>query len=152
MPNSPFSLLRFNYFLDSGLMETLNNSNGLTGISGTAQSFLVFSLIPSLFGTAILISIFYLAACIFRNIRNSQSPFDIKNAKKLKIIAWLMLALTIWPTFVETVLRFFLIPNTTLPYNNSMSVTTFCITIIFFAVAYIFEYGCLLQQQVDETL
>jgi len=152
IPQSQFSLLNFNYFFNSGLMDSLNNSNGLQGLEETVHSFLVFSLFPALFGTVILACIFYLAARIFKNIRDFQSPFDIMNAKKLKWIAWLLLALTVWPTFVETVLRFFLIPNTTQPYYNSMDVTTYCMTIIFFALAYIFEYGCMLQTQFDETL
>jgi hypothetical protein len=38
------------------------------------------------------------------------------------------------------------------PYNFSIDITTVCLTVIFFALAYIFEYGTLLQQQYDETL
>lgn len=151
-PSSKFSLINSDYVLITGSPDLVLEGSGSLELTSTVTALLLTAVVPALFSIGIIIFILYLAERIFKNIYDSQSPFERVNVKKLKNIAWLMLAFTIIPTYVETVLRFFLMRNTASPYNFSIDITTICLTVIFFALAYIFEYGCLLQQQYDETL
>lgn len=151
-PESKFSLVNSDYVLISGSPDLVGEGTDALEMTGNMAALLLTAVVPALFSLGIIIFILYLAERIFKNIYDSQSPFELQNVKKLKTIAWLMLAFTIFPTYVETILRFFLMRSTTSPYNFSIDITTLCLTVIFFALAYIFEYGCLLQLQVDETL
>ena len=151
-PASRFSLINSDYVFISGSPELVLEGTNAVSLTGSMTALLLTSVVPALISLGIIIVILYLAERIFKNIYDSQSPFELLNVKRLKIIAWLMLAFAIFPTYIETVLRFFLMRSTTTPYNFSIDITTVCLTVIFFALAYIFEYGCLLQQQYDETL
>lgn len=151
-PASKFSLVNSDYVLISGSPDLVAEGTDGLLLTDNLSALLLTAVVPALVSLGIMIVILYLAERIFKNIYDSQSPFEWLNVRRLKTIAWLMLAFSIFPTFVETVLRFILMRSTGSPYNFSIEITTICLTVIFFALAYIFEYGYLLQQQYDETL
>ena len=151
-PTSQFSLVNSDYVLITCSPDLIAEGTDAVSLTSSMAALLLTAVVPALFSLGIIIVILYLAERIFKTIYDSQSPFELLNVKRLKTIAWLMLAFTIFPTYVETILRFFLMRSTTSPYNFSIDITTVCLTVIFFALAYIFEYGCLLQQEYDETL
>lgn len=151
-PASKFSLINSDYVIITGSPELVLEGTNAVSLTGNMTALLLTAVVPALLSLGFIIVILYLAERIFKNIYDSQSPFELLNVKRLKNIAWLMLAFAIFPTYIETVLRFFLMRGTASPYNFSIDITTVCLTVIFFALAYIFEYCCLLQQQYDETL
>lgn len=97
-----------------------------------------------------LIAILYIVNRIFRDISNGGAPFELKHAKRMKTIAYLMLidAVAV-PIVFRTWLGMLLSPETV---YHGINGTLVVVAVIFFCLSYIFEYGSALQQLDDETL
>lgn len=91
---------------------------------------------------------------IFKNVRTAESPFCYDIADKIKG-AGFALAVTGVVDFLMNVTVKFLVANGTL-YFKTMTYLPDTIPFLFgaflLALAYIFNYGCKLQQEADETL
>lgn len=103
----------------------------------------------ALLASNICLSMISLAsAYMFKIISNSETPFSIKIARWLKILAFLVFAKIYIPNLVAIIVNpsngFVLLDET-----GILALITFGIIMCF---AKIFEYGCTLQQQDDETL
>ena len=80
---------------------------------------------------AVLIAIaLYYAGKMFKDLRNSHTPFKAEYAKTMKIVAIIVL--------VAGLITF--------------SLATICIAALLYCFAQVFEYGVELQQAADETL
>ncbi len=76
------------------------------------------------------------ASRVFKELSDKAIPFSESIGKNIKKIAWLTLGSGL-PMLIN---------------NNLFSVSYIILTLVFFALAYVFEYGCKLQQLSDETL
>ena len=96
-----------------------------------------------------LTALFFLGF-LFKNIETCSSPFDIKVIQSLKNFAYSLIPCAVMRTFGDSISTVF----TTGRYSLSFSVdfTTLLCVVLILALAYIFSYGAVLQQESDETL
>lgn len=99
-------------------------------------------------GFAFLIISLFLVGCLlesleklFRNIQRGDTPFTLENVGYIKKMAYLMIAVTIFPTLVgflfEAILRTDL--------NVEFELFSFVEILFLFSIAYIFQYGYEIQ-------
>lgn len=98
----------------------------------------------------LMIGMLFSAYQIFKDFNRSHTPFAPAQTRRLKIIAYLMLALGLIPFAIESTLMHLYAPGTercpTFEFSNLVYAT------IFYCLSLIFDYGRVLQQQSDETL
>jgi len=95
---------------------------------------------------------FFLAYKLFRNISISHTPFSTENVKILKLISYIMLIFALPVTIVAEAL-FALYSSwgsTTLQLGGGLPLVF--VAVLFYFMAYVFEYGAALQKESDETL
>ncbi len=107
-----------------------------------------------------LLTVIIFSLCIFRHVEQlfrriytSHTPFEMDNARQIRKISILMILVAIIPNIVgvsvgATLSRFY---DSTMHIKAYNSFDIF-VVLMFFCVAEIFNYGCELQQQADETL
>ena len=132
---------------------TIDSIGGAFPVEGSAADLRIY------FSTALITCLFlaitlFITGRIFWDISRDCSPFSMKHVKKLKLIAKLLVILTLLKPICRAV--------STLLFSSwggesEMMLISFDIgTLVFAAVLYclalIFEYGAELQQQADETL
>ena len=111
---------------NSFLFQTLQNNGILDGMENTYQAAIALFIAFINF----LVTLFYVN--FFRDIltviAKEDRPFQLKLAKKLRRVAWLLIFVVLYAPLVGAVL--------------------FLITLLF---SYLFEYGAYLQEQADQT-
>ena len=104
-------------------------------------------------------AIFSMAALVFGDVSHEESPFSLKQAKRIRIIAWLLFAYTLLDALVPrgvvigggsnpdgmSVVRF------SSGYTN-VNVGMFAVSVIFYFLASVFKYGVTLQELSDDTV
>ena len=110
-----------------------------------------------------LSAIFWVASRAFGDIAHEHSPFTTINSKRIKRLAWAMLAVLVAEALASP--EFFSSMN--IPGLNAGIVATpdqlgnqltfidikpAVLALVCFGLSYIFEYGALLQQVSDETM
>ncbi len=113
-----------------------------TGILGV----LVISAITYL---ALLAAMLRFAGEVFADIRKTALPFTTANARRLKNTAVCMGLLAVLPWVIGIIGSFVINIQLTISY---LSIELLITAAVLYCLAYIFEYGTLLQQQADETL
>lgn len=100
--------------------------------------------------TAVIgIYMMYQAGLIFRSIANAESPFIVENVKHLKRIAWGIALMAVVPTVVSGMASVLLGGVT---FSVNLELAYIVLTVLFFCLAAIFDYGAELQRESDETL
>jgi len=107
--------------------EVMNEITTELNISDTTIA--VAFVLAGLMATLIAIALYY-AGKMFKDLRNSHTPFKAEYAKAMKIVSIIVL--------VAGLITF--------------SLATICIAILLYCFAQVFEYGVELQQVADETL
>lgn len=85
---------------------------------------------------------------LFKNIKDSQTPFSEYNATTLKKISKLMIALAVVPFIVSIISDIALSVHGT----SHLEIGYILIAVLFTCVSYIFAYGSELQKESDELL
>lgn len=98
---------------------------------------------------AFMFAIFFLTYRIFNEISRTCTPFNIKYAKQIKAIGILVAVMTIVGNIVDSIGAYYAGVETLGMFSDSTGVI---FGVIIFCLSYIFDYGCALQQQSDETL
>lgn len=92
----------------------------------------------------IMAAILYNTCIAFKNISKDGIPFKMFVATRIRVIAILSLIYSLIPTMT--------FDTSKLSSDFSSGDMGFVVAIVFLGIAKIFEYGCILQQESDETL
>lgn len=99
--------------------------------------------------TAIVMLFFILLCNIASATKNSGTPFLLKNARRLQLAGWILLALGL----ISPVMRRLILSSGFETVSASAWEPVTLLTAgILLVLAKMFEYGCMLQQEYDETL
>jgi len=116
----------------------------------------VFDIINYLISLFLTVLSYIVCSNLLFSIRRDETPFMIKNVKKLKILAMLIVAFEVCRLITERVFnRFFSIiidDNTLIVVESFSGGIVISAGLVIYAVALVFQYGISLQTQVDETL
>ncbi len=89
---------------------------------------------------------------LFGSIRQGESPFAERNARRLKTIGiTVLVASVVVPTLYKTFLMSFA-PAMSLSGENFHTLPFVALGLLFFFFSWVFGYGAALQRQSDETL
>lgn len=105
--------------------------------------------IAALIISAFLFAIFLLTYRIFHEISVTGTPFNVKYVKAIKAIGILVAVMSIVGSTVDSIAASYAGMETLGLCSDSTGVI---FGVIIFCLAYIFDYGCTLQKQSDETL
>lgn len=87
------------------------------------------------------------AGLLCRSIRDCGSPFDEKVIRGIKALAFSLIP---W-VFMDWLQELVAFPYST-SHNFTIDLSMACVVLIILGLAYIFQYGAVLQQESDETL
>ena len=119
---------------------------------GFSQRELVTEGATMLLWSALAGTSFFFAARMFGRIAKTRRPFERDRARELKTVAWLNIATSIAPGILAVVVSTAGFGDPYVPDGFSIDYDTIINSVILLAFAYIFDYGCVLQQQDDELL
>jgi hypothetical protein len=94
--------------------------------------------------------VFYRIGAMFHDIRETASPFTIKNVERIRFCAFVLLAAAILPNLAEIVLAF-IIEGADCDVEI-INLAVLALAPVMLGLSKIFAYGMQLQQQDDETL
>jgi len=107
-------------------------------------------------GVLIVLSTLVIALVLLFSTRRDETPFNLKNIKRLKAIALLLVVLEPHMLLSQWVLNKYspivLSDNITVSVHTSLGGGVFVAGLVVYCIALVFEYGISLQKQVDETL
>jgi len=132
--------------MSQSLGFTLNEKDNTLGVVIDNKSIILFSKVASaliyveIVYWVIISFILLYASRIFKELSAKAIPFSESISKNIKVIAWLALSSGL-PKLISNGFHF----SFDIPYF-------IILTLVFFTLAYVFEYGCKLQQLSDETL
>lgn len=86
----------------------------------------------------------------FKRMSKSNTPFETRNVKMMKIIVGMLILLAFLPAIVQFILMNIIKSNAL--YEESFDFTFLWIAIIVYCITLIFEYGCEVQKKADETI
>lgn len=139
-------------FTNGSLSESLKkafvipSSKGIIEVLSASELSILFT-----FAIIQLIIIFFIILTlhrIFLDISRTYSPFTIEQVRRMKLVALLTIIIAVVSSVFDGMADIILYGSGTL----NIEPTWFVISIVIYCMAHIFEYGCLLQQESDETL
>jgi len=98
--------------------------------------------------SGIIFSLLFILHRIFSDISRSYTPFEKKQARRMKKVAVIALILGISEYVFESIAQSVLNRATA----GSIDLIWFVLAVVIYCMAQIFDYGCQLQSQSDETL
>lgn len=121
------------------------NAGGFEGSNGEMLAQSIFNVLSQ----GLVLVMLVMATVIFNDAARHYTPFSEKQSTRLKIIALLTLALGILPPPIKMLLTLMLSPD-----SNASAEFQFLpvLTVIFYSLSVVFDYGRMLQKQSDETL
>lgn len=96
-----------------------------------------------------LVTLFFIGS-LFKAFQNCKSPFEQNVIKKMKNLAYSLIPWTVLSSVSGTVIRSFFTKS--FQMNVGIDLKIVMAVLIILALAYIFQYGAVLQQESDETL
>lgn len=134
--------------MKSSFISAFNvTANNGTTISIASQS-LLFMFSFMLVDTILITILIFLVHAIFSNIEKECTPFVRENAMRIKKIAIITFILSVVGSYSDALVDYYTIGELTWRAN----ITGLIISMIIYSISLIFDYGCDLQQEVDETL
>lgn len=118
----------------------------------TALSHQGYRLLPSLFHLALLLAIAQVGISLFVTIRKQGTPFVTSVPRRMKLIAILVFLFTAAPNWVYYILRGVHEGGASFAIIENEGIIGLIFAAVLYALAMIFQYGCQLQQESDETL
>lgn len=125
--------------------DVTSQSGSLINLSSSILFIMFISTI--LYSTCMSI-ILYTAHLIFKNVSEEGTPFNHEHIGRIKIIAFMVIGLSILESFSDGLLSLFTDNNIML----NIDFNGIILGIIIYCLALFFDYGCQLQKQSDETL
>lgn len=121
-----------------------------------------YEIFPVLFFFLITCCALWIAYCIFGEIANGSTPFSARNAKRIRLVGWILIAeaaleLVVSPGFFSLInIQGFdvgFIPQSGITYPVlPINIQALVFAGVCFSLALIFEYGSLLQRLADEII
>ena len=113
-------------------------------------------IINTIVSAVVIFTTLILALAILHSTRAEETPFNVKNAKRLKAVAAILVIFEPYLFASQWLFNHF----TPIPVSGAIFVRTqislggvaFAAGLVVYCVALVFEYGIFLQTQVDETL
>lgn len=105
----------------------------------------------ALFG-GLAVTSYIIAAKMFHAITKTRRPFERARARELKGAAWVNAACAILPAILAVAVSTAGFGTLYVPEDFGIDYDTLINAFILLAFAYIFDYGCILQEQDDELL
>ena len=108
--------------------------------------------------TAAGIVILVLALRMVWNLREAESPFTLQNAKRLRVIGWLLIGYEAVTALLSRLLSQPMVvseaegTSVAVSTHTSMGGILIVVGLAVLAIGYVFQYGVELQQLSDETL
>jgi hypothetical protein len=124
----------------------------LNSVQGLSTGEILIALGKAIFQQGVILAVLFIAGSIFSTIENSYSPFVDGIAKKMKIIALLLLLATIFSPFGISLTNFLNSAELESVLQLAGLIGTLAVAGICYCFAIIFDYGYTLQQENDETL
>ena len=113
-------------------------------------------IINTLAGALIMFATLGVALVLLRSTQTEESPFNLKNVRRLKIIAILLVVFEPYSYVSQWVLSklypIVLPGDITVEVHSSLGGVVFAAGLVVYCVSLVFSYGISLQAQVDETL
>ena len=107
-------------------------------------------------GMLIVLAILVIALVLLFSIRKEETPFHLKNVRRLKVIAILLMSLEPYHFISEWISNHFypmvLSDHTAVSVHASWGGSILVAGVVVYCISLVFEYGISLQKQVDETL
>lgn len=125
---------------------TAQQKIGLEGTNGEILAQLIFNTLSQ----GLMLAMLVLATAIFNDAAKNYTPFSEKQSTRLKIISLLTLALGILPPPVKMLVTLMLSPDA--KASSEFQLVLPVLTVIFYSLSVVFDYGRALQKQSDETL
>lgn len=145
---------------ETGFIETVGSAdvisdftsiipNGTEYSASTLLGVLISVLISAVVYIGLLLTILIIGKQFFKETRKSLTPFVVQNAKRIRIIAGLILIASVVPTFIDWVGSAIVY----LPLDfSTISFEGIIVAVILYCVGVLFEHGCELQKESDEIL
>lgn len=95
------------------------------------------------------ITLFFIGA-LFKALKKCQSPFEEDVIKKMKMLAYSLIPWVVFSSISDTAANGLF--NNRINFSLSVNLDMVFIVLLILALAYIFQYGAVLQQESDETL
>ena len=129
-------------------------SEGIVGASepGFSHCEIVVDGITLALYSLIVCASFFIAARLFGTVARTRRPFVRERARELKGVAWLNIVASILPALVSAAISLGAFATPYVPDGFSIDYDTIIGSLVLLAFSYIFDYGCVLQQQDDELL
>ena len=96
-----------------------------------------------------LVTLFFIGF-LFKAFQNCESPFEQNVIKKMRNLAFSLIPWTVLSSVSDTVIRSFFQKSFQISVGIDLKIVMAVLIIL--ALAYIFQYGAILQQESDETL
>lgn len=96
-----------------------------------------------------LVTLFFIGF-LFKAFQNCESPFEQNVIKKMRNLAFSLIPWTVLSSVSGTVIRSFFSKSFQISFGIDLKIVM--VVLIILALAYIFQYGAVLQQESDETL
>lgn len=122
-------------------------ANNGTTISLAPQSLLVMFLL-SLVDALLISAVIILIHAIFNDMKRGSTPFLRRNTMRIKGVAIIAIILSIIGSYSDALVDYYTIGELTWKVNAAGLI----IGMVVYCISFIFDYGCDLQQESDETL
>lgn len=131
--------------------ELITDLAGVTGTypADTVIKVVVAGTLSMLVYLGLCLGILYNAGAFFSDTRKALTPFLVENAKRIRVIGILVLLVSIVPMLMDAAasLVIGLVPD-----FFTFSLEGIMLAVVIFCVGVLFEHGCALQKEADETL
>lgn len=118
----------------------------------TALSYGGYRPLPYLLQLALLLAIVSICIAMLATVRKRGTPFVASIPRRMKLIAILVFILSSAPNWVYYLLRGIHEGETGFAIIENSGIIGLILAAVVYALAMIFQYGCQLQQEIDETL
>lgn len=135
----------------------INNDSIYVDVTDTSNNIdfnlhsLVWVLLFVFFYLAMTLVTLFFIGFLFKAFQNCKSPFEQNVIKKMKNLAFSLIPWAVLSTVRDSVIRSFFTKS--IQFNGiGIDLKIVMAVLIILALAYIFQYGAVLQQESDETL
>ncbi|CDM68057.1 putative membrane protein [Clostridium bornimense] len=143
--------------IDKSFSVIINNKNYGelenydASINDNCKELLIINLVSNEIKLIFLFSIGIIIYRILVGIGKDTRPFTKLVSKRIKLISILILLVALIPTITRGMLSFFLFSKGEMFFSSYTLILIF-ISCVVWGISYAVDYGCDLQQEIDETL
>lgn len=139
-------------FTSPQLRQSFSSAFDVTGKNGATITIDVLSLqiiMACALAFTLMYSVqFFVLKRIFKDISIDGNVFCPKHTKRIKIFAGIVIAVNILEVLLENIVSYFTVNE----FSFGLELGGVLLGLLLYCVAIIYDYGCELQQQSDETL